>query len=157
MCNIFSKVLFFKCFTAPLKFEYYYFCAELGRLCGHQSRSGNLCGISQWRASDLLVRRSTDTTRKEKWLNFILGRSYIMRKSLKHYTITASIQQPVNVSTVPPIAVDYSVKIWNDNLNISWHPRFSSWKILLFAILSLPTHLIKFELNPLFWATKTSF
>ena len=51
-----------------------YFCAsnimkiftELGRLCGHESRSGNLHDVGFRRASDLLVGNSADTTCKGK-------------------------------------------------------------------------------------------
>jgi len=41
--------------------------AELGRLCGYESRSGSLHDVRWWRHSDLLVWNSADTTCKGKW------------------------------------------------------------------------------------------
>jgi len=40
--------------------------AELGRLCWHEPRRDNLHDVRLWRASDLLVWNSADTTCKRK-------------------------------------------------------------------------------------------
>ena len=49
-----------------------FFFAELGRLYRYESRSGTVCFVRQWRASDLLVWNSADTTRKANRLLFLL-------------------------------------------------------------------------------------
>jgi len=45
---------------------------ELGRLCRYDSRCGDLFIILEWRATDLLVWNSVDTTCKEKCIVVIL-------------------------------------------------------------------------------------
>jgi len=56
--------------------------AELGRLCGYESSSDGLRYFSCWRASDLLVWNSADTTcKRNDVLNISLNLKYIMLKN----------------------------------------------------------------------------
>jgi len=48
------------------------FFAELGRLYRYESRGACLRNVRLWRASDLLVWNSADTTRKAKWIVVIV-------------------------------------------------------------------------------------
>jgi hypothetical protein len=54
------------CFLVPLLIF-----AELGKLRGYESRNGNLYYVRHWRASDLLVWNSADTTRKTKYIRML--------------------------------------------------------------------------------------
>ena len=73
--------LIYYIFYSFVIWKYYYLCAfditniltELGKLYRYESSSANLRNVRWWRACDLLVWNSADTTRKKLGLLFLLA------------------------------------------------------------------------------------
>ena len=65
--TIFCKTSFFKLLSLCV-FNITNIFTELGRLYRYESSSADLCNLRWWRASDLLVWNTADTTRKERHL-----------------------------------------------------------------------------------------